>query len=191
MSGGGQDLPYPKSLEMYILRLAEANNIEPEKALLIFRLLAKGGSPKGLSDEDLEALSGYRQSEIRKILRLLYENKVINYRKGRHPRSEATRYYWSIDYESINMTLVRVKKNVLSKLRMRLEYEESNSFYVCPRCSSRYTFDEAFENDFACPRCEAILDVDSESEMIKEYLRGRIKTLEREIESDERQLYSD
>ena len=186
----GSGASYPRSLESYIARLAEANNIPPEKALLIFRLLARSGASRGLSDEDLEALTGYRQSEIRRILRLLYENRVISYRKGRHPKSDATRYYWSIDYESINITLVRVKKNVLSKLKMRLEFEEGNSFYVCPNDGNRYTFDEALENDFSCPRCGSILDVDYEAERIKEYLRMRITELEKEIESDENHLYS-
>jgi len=174
---------------MMIYRLSFKNDVDPEKAVRIFRLIAAESRSKGLSDEDLESLTGYRQGEIRKILRMFYDLRIAGYRRGRHPETGATRYYWSIDSDSINVILVSRKKAVLQKLMQRLNYEKENSFYICPNDKTRYTFDEAFEYEFTCPKCGVMLEEDNNSKYI-EVLESRIQEIRKEIEEDERKIYS-
>ncbi|MEB3774351.1 MAG: transcription factor [Desulfurococcales archaeon] len=186
MSGNGS---IDTGLEEMLYSLARNKGIDPDKTIHIFRLLLDSAGQKGLSDEDLEALTGYRQGEIRKVLRLFYEIHIASYRRGRHPETGATRYYWKIDLETMNINLIRRKKAVLDKLMHRLRHEESTTFYVCPNDGSRYTFDEAFENEFVCPKCGSLLEEEDNTPYI-EVLREVTRRLREEIERDEKSIYS-
>jgi len=171
-----------------VARLAQQRNIEPMKAVHIFRLIYEQTPKGGLSDEDLENLTGYRQSEIRRILRMLHETRLAAYRRGKHPKTEATRYYWRIDPDTINITLLNIKKRVLEKLRARLEYEEATTFYVCPNEGNKYTIEEAFENDFVCPICGSpLVELDKLPRIT--VLQEVIRRLEEEIRRDESKIF--
>lgn len=176
-----------EALFEFIRRLALKNRLDPDNAVKIFTTLLQATDGKGLSDEELSEITKLRQGEIRNVLRMLYSLRMVGYRRGRHPTTGATRYYWYPDYTGINMSLYWRKKKVLEKLRQRLEYEESNTFFRCPTDGLRYTFEEAFEFDFTCPKCNTML-VEEDNSRVKEYLRKRIAMLEEEIRRDEELL---
>jgi transcription initiation factor TFIIE subunit alpha len=176
-----------EALFKFIDLLARKHRLNPEIALTIFQMLLQHSDKKGLSDEDIALSKGYKQSDVRRTLRLFYLNRIAKYRRGRHPETGATRFYWYIDLNNLNVILVWRKKQVLEKLKHRLEHEESNYFYRCPRDGTRYTFEEAFEYEFVCPKCGSVLEEEDNSE-IKEILRSYIQRLQEEIEEDEKKL---
>ncbi len=169
-------------------RLAETHNIDPSKAVHIFHLILSETPKGGLSDDDIESVTGYRQSEIRKILRLLEDYGIAVHRRRRHPEKEVSRYFWRVDPDNINIVLLNRKKLVLQRLKERLKYEEENTFYVCPSDGTRYTLQQALENDYICPRCGSVLEEEDRSGGISK-LRSRIEALEEEIKRDERRVY--
>ncbi|MCE4611504.1 MAG: transcription factor [Desulfurococcales archaeon] len=177
-----------KSLEAFVRKAAEADNIDPSKAVHIFHLILSESSRGGLSDDDIESMTGYKQSEIRRVLRLLEDYGIAVHRRKRHPEKEVARYFWRVDADSINIVLLNRKKMVLQKLKERLVFEEANTFYVCPHDGSRYTLEEALKHDYLCPRCGSVLEEDSRSAGV-EKLREKIRRLEEEIARDERRLY--
>jgi len=189
MQGNSSEVGINSGLEELVYRLAYNKGLDPDKTIHILRLLSNNAGQKGLSDEDLEAITGYKQGEIRRILRLFYEIHIASYRRGRHPETGATRYYWRIDTETLNINLIRRKKAVLDKLRHRLKYEEGTTFYICPNDRTRYMFDEAFEYEFICPKCGALLEEDDNS-LYVEVLKNTTRRLEEEITRDERRIYS-
>jgi len=162
-------------------------NITPEEAALIFRILYEKAETKGLSDEELEQITGMRETQIRRILLLLLENKLVTYQRGRTKTGE-TRFFWRINKSTLNLVLLSRKKNVLEKLKTRYDFEEENEIYVCPKCGARYTFPEAFEYEFVCPRCGGELELDEDREINLRILKRIIEKLEREIKQDEAQL---
>ncbi len=170
-------------------KIALRRNLDPDNMILITKKLMSNSDSKGLSDENLEEITGIRQNEVRKILRTLYELKIATYRRGRHPETGSTRYYWTIDPQAINMFILSLKKKILSKMKKKLEFEESMSFYVCPADGTRYTFEEAFDYDFTCPKCGSML-VEYDNSKVKEFLKRKIRELEEEISEDERKLFS-
>ena len=178
-----------EALYEFIRRLALKRKQDPEKAVTIFKMLLSRQDGKGLSDEDIAERTGYKQAEIRNILRAFYQLRLASYRRGRHPQTGATRYYWFIDMSAVNMSLYWRKVLVLEKLRAKLEYEKNNTFYTCPVDGSRYTFEEAFEFDFQCPKCSSLLEEEDNSEII-EILEEEIRRLEEEIRRDEKLLRS-
>ncbi len=178
-----------KALYEFIRRLAYKKRLDPDNAVKIFTTLLSQSNNRGLSDEELSEITGIKQGEIRNTLRMLYELRMVGYRRGRHPVTGATRYYWYPDYTGINMALLWRRKKVLEKLKIRLEYEENNTFFRCPNDGTRFTFDEAYEYDFQCPKCNSIL-VEEDNTLIKEVLRRVIARLEEEIRRDEELLRS-
>jgi transcription initiation factor TFIIE subunit alpha len=170
-------------------KLAEANIIDPRKAIHIFKLIYDETPRGGLSDDDLESMTGYRQGEIRKILRMLESYGLATHKRRRHPEKDVSRYFWRVDPDTINVVLLTKKKQVLKRLKERLEYEESNRFYVCPEDGNRLTEEEALIHDYQCPRCGAPLMEEDRSEGI-EKLREKIRILEEEIARDEKRIYS-
>ena len=178
-----------KAIEVFIYKLAQRKGVDPDKAVHIYKLLLMSSGDKGLSDEDLEELAGYKQSDVRRVLRLLYDARIATYKKGKHPQTGATRYYWMIDADNINVSLLKRKKLVLEKLKTRLEYEKNNAFFLCPQDNTRFTFDEAFENEFTCPKCGSMLEENENSDYIK-VLEEMISRLEEEIRRDERNVFS-
>ncbi|MCS7106973.1 MAG: transcription initiation factor IIE subunit alpha [Acidilobaceae archaeon] len=178
-----------KGLEKLIERLSIANDIEPQKAKHIFRLVLEYSNGNGLSDVELEEMTGYKQQEVRKILRMFYDLNMMVHTKGKLSEQEVTRYFWRVDIDAINLALLKRKKMVLSKLKHRLEYETNAKQYVCPVEGIRYSFSEAFDNEFLCPSCGAPLEM-SQNEKAVEVLGGYIRKLEQEIEEDEKRVYS-
>ena len=124
-----------------LAKIAVRRNLDPNNMIEVTKRLMSNSDSKGLSDENLEEITGIRQNEIRKILRTLYELKIATYRRGRHPETGSTRYYWTIDPQSINMFIFTLKKKILAKMKKKLEFEESMTFYVCPVDGTKYTFE--------------------------------------------------
>ncbi|MCE4623909.1 MAG: transcription initiation factor IIE subunit alpha [Caldisphaeraceae archaeon] len=179
---------YIEQLREYVRLLAMKAEADEKMASEILEILLKTDPERGISDEEIEGITGYRQSDVRKVLRVLYNAKLSTYKRGKHPESEATRYYWYIDMKSVSLAIVKRKKSVLEKLKSRLEYEKSHEFYKCPKDNTRYTFDDAFEYDFTCPKCGSLLEPDDNSSYIK-VLEERIARLEEEIKSDEKKVF--
>jgi transcription initiation factor TFIIE subunit alpha len=185
--GRSEGSPIEALIEL-LKRISKSSNIDPQVMDDVIRALLSDSEGKGLSDEDLEKLTGHRQGVIRRALRLLHDLRLATYRRGRHPETKATRYYWTLDSDRINIVLYQLKRNVLEKLRARLQYEESNEFFICPQCNVRYEFNEAFEYDFTCPRCGSLL-VEHDNKVAVATLKAVIKRLEEEIREDEEKIF--
>jgi transcription initiation factor TFIIE subunit alpha len=183
-----EDQKRVNELRQLIRLLAVKSGIDETMADDLLDLLLTVDPEKGISDEEVESMKGYKQADVRKVFRIFYDLHIASYRRGKHPETGATRYYWYLDSKDLDLALLRRKKLVLEKLKARLDYELSNEFYVCPKDHTRYTFDYAFEYEFTCPKCGSLLVPDNNSEYVKA-LEARIKRLEEEIKKDETTLF--
>ena len=60
------------------------------------------------------------------------------------------------------------KKKVLEKLRVRLDYERTHSFFLCKNClTGRVTFEEAMESAFRCIGCNGSLISDDNAKTVQ------------------------
>ncbi len=185
---GGEDQKKVEELRQLIRLLAVKSGVDEAMTDDLLDLLMTVNPDKGISDEEVEAMKGYKQADVRKVFRIFYDLHIASYRRGKHPETGATRYYWYLDPKDLNLALLRRKRLVLEKLKARLEYERSNQFYVCPKDNTRYTFDYAFEYEFTCPKCGSLLVPDNNESYVKA-LEGRIRRLEEEIRQDEARLF--
>ncbi len=151
----------------------------------VFEVLVK--NKKEMLDMDIVSLVGLSEQDIRRALYELHNLGLVMYKKVRSPSDNKYIYYWFIDITRLNHVLLQRKKAVLKRLKERLTFEESNTFYVCPVDNVRLTFEEAMENDFRCPRCGEMLAYEDNSEVRNE-LKELIRRLEEEITNEEKIL---
>jgi transcription initiation factor TFIIE subunit alpha len=137
-----------------------------------------------ITDEDLAAICDINKNIVRKILYILYENKLSDFRKEKEKKKNWWIYYWRDNFDNLQ-TFIRLKQEqVLQKLALRMEYEESNVFHRCENEECRYLapFEEAMEIDFRCPKCESNLN-HFENMNVKEFLREQIGFLRENIKN--------
>jgi len=154
-----------------------ASKIHGELAGKVMERLLKVGEA---TDEQLSQALGVDVNSIRRLLNELYESRLVRYRRVRDVEQGWYLYYWRITDEEPSRILEERRKRALEVLRRRLEYEESSSFFQCPECGRKYTFDEIADYMFRCPECGAILDAVDNSmtvEKLKEAIR-KLRDLE-------------
>lgn len=153
----------------------------------VFEILAKRN--KELTDSEIVLKTGINEQEVRRALYELHSLGIVAYKKRQSPEDGKFIYMWFIDGGRLNQVLLQRKKEVLSKLKTRLDFESNNTFFACDTDGVRLTFDEAFENDFKCPRCGADLKPEDNT-TTKELLKKMIVKLEEEISNEEKEITS-
>ncbi len=150
------------------------------EARLVLETLMKEG--KELTEGDISQKTGLKISTIRRVLNVLAEDSLVVYRKiQRFDRMKRPVFLWRANESGIRAIIIQRKRATLEKLRTILEHEESTHYYVCPFDNTRYTFEEAFEYNFTCPRCGSILEPDTMREERIRFLREIIGRLEEEL----------
>ncbi|MEM3863755.1 MAG: transcription factor, partial [Metallosphaera sp.] len=79
-----------------------------------------------LTDEDMANKLNVKVNEIRKKLYALSEHGLVSYRRTRDKETGWYVYYWKANIDQINELLLSRKREILNKLRARLEYETNN-----------------------------------------------------------------
>ena len=150
----------------------------------IFEVLYEEGDE--LSEYDIMERTELKGSVVRRALNILAEKGFVAYRKLRHPEKGRIVFYWRINYEGLPGVIESRKRAALEKLRTLLEREEETQYYVCPLDGTRYTFEEALEYEFTCPRCGSMLVPDEDRELRIQLLKQYISLLEAEMRAARR-----
>ncbi|MFX1315179.1 MAG: hypothetical protein ACFE9T_04900 [Promethearchaeota archaeon] len=113
---------------------------------------------------------------VRKTLYKLYSEKLAQFRRIRDKSTGWFIYYWWHEFDLIEEILIEKRKLLERKLRDRLQFEESNYFFVCKNCDEqtiKYNFDEAFELNFRCPDCGGSLEAQDNQKIIN-FLKEKV-----------------
>lgn len=92
---------------------------------------------------------------------------------------------WKLNHDSLRYFVISRLRKSIEKLEARLRFEEENLIYECPVCNRRYTFDEAYANEFACRYDSALLKEANKDEFVQAIrdaitvLRAFLKKIER------------
>ncbi|MCS7111015.1 MAG: hypothetical protein N3D82_06045 [Ignisphaera sp.] len=158
--------------ESIILKVVEALAGENGRRIVEALLNSQGGK----SDEELSQELNLRANDVRKLLYELSKQGFVAYTRMTKSDSRWYNYYWYTDMDMLRQSISRRMDEVIRVLNERLTYEASQTFYMCPNDLSRYTFDEAFENNFRCIQCGSeLIEVDN-SRTVR-YLRSLIEAL--------------
>ncbi|NON62133.1 transcription factor [Acidianus sp. RZ1] len=158
-----------------------AKNLLGDEVVEVLQFLLDKGTE--MTDDEMANEMGVKVNEVRKKLYLLADQGLVSYRRTRDKDTGWYVYYWKVNTDQINEVLLTRKREVLGKLKLRLEYEENNEFYICPKDKSKYTFEESFENEFKCTKCGSSL-VYYDSKKIREVLEKKINEMQQEIKEE-------
>ncbi len=142
------------------------------------------------TDEEIASATGLKINKIRKVLYDLFERGLIVGIKDKDPKKGWFMYRWKIQQDQVEVFLNKQRSVILKKLRERLDYEKSHTFYWCgtPTCK-KYIFEEAIELFFVCPECGNPLKEDSNKDLI-DALEWKINQIEQEnIKNNERKNF--
>ena len=151
-----------------------ARKIHGDVAGRIIERLIKVGEA---TDEQLSQALGIEIGTIRRVLNELYESRLVKYRRVRDEEQGWYLYYWRLTDEYPTRVLEERRRKAVEVLKRRLEFEKSNSFFFCPSCGTRFSFDEVADNMFRCPYCGTDLEA-LDGSLVTEKLERAIKLLE-------------
>jgi len=129
-----------------------------------------------ITDETIATLSDTKLTAVRKVLYVLYEGRIAEYRTERDDNTGWITYWWKFNHNNIKKMMGAEADAALGGLREKLEYEINGEFYRC-HCQ-RILFEEAAEKDFWCEECESNFEYFENGILIKE-LEKQIKELEK------------
>ncbi|MBW6518807.1 MAG: transcription factor [ANME-2 cluster archaeon] len=134
--------------------------------------------PEGeVTDEDVSIVTEVPLNIVRRTLYILFENRLATYRRERNKDSGWLTYLWKIDMSGINELLENETNKLLNNLKVKLEFEDENMFYICVNNCGRFVFNIVAETEYLCPSCgEEVIFEDNEK--VKQILRKRIQELQ-------------
>ncbi|NIN51787.1 MAG: transcription factor [Nitrososphaeria archaeon] len=152
-----------------------------EVAIEVIGALLKLGEA---TDDVIAAESGVKLNDVRKVLYKLYDHALVSSSRTRDPQSGWYIFYWRLETDQLDAFITSSKMRVIEKLKQRLEYERSHTFFECKSCpSQRFTFEDAMETAFMCSSCGGPLEsVDNTS--IVSFLEKRVESLEKELRGE-------
>lgn len=123
-----------------------------QEAIKIAKVLLDSGDET--TDEKIADLSKVKLNVVRKILYILNENGLTEFKRVRDKRSGWFVYYWAESFDNLPVLLEERRENVIEKLEIRMKFEDQNYFFKCSNgCKERYIFIDAMELNFQCPNC--------------------------------------
>ncbi len=143
---------------------------------LIDQLIGK----QNVSEFDLAKKTRFDIKVVRKMLYLLYNDNLVSFNRKKDKQKGWYIYYWTLVPDSIKFSYFKNRRDLLFRLKKRLEEEERELFFVSPDRRTRMNFDEAMEYDFRCPDTGDLLDQDDNQNIIKQ-LKKKIIQVEDEV----------
>jgi transcription initiation factor TFIIE subunit alpha len=87
-------------------------------------------------------------------------------------------YYWTLKPKNAEHVLKKLNEKKVWALSERLKRELIGNFFICPERCIRLDFEAAFEFEFKCPECGAIMNKEDNREKIRE-LEEELKKIKR------------
>jgi transcription initiation factor TFIIE subunit alpha len=155
-----------------------ANLFGGQEAVTVVKSLKKLGEG---TDEIIANDSAIRLNTVRKVLYKLYDHGLVSCTRVRDEKTGWFIFYWRLQPDQLDAFIRSRKKRALDKLKLRLNFERSHSFFTCQTDPDvRVTFEEAMETSFKCGKCGSQLDSSENAELISG-LESRIQKLEAEL----------
>ncbi len=149
-----------------------------EEAVEVIKALEK---KKEATDEELAEMTEIRVNTVRKVLYMLYDQGLAEFKRIRDKETGWYYYYWHLETKRLPEIIRARKMTELKKLREMLEEETSEIYYWCgSEGHPKLTFDEAMEYEFQCPICGQML-MQYDNTAVVEDLKRRIEELEIEL----------
>ncbi len=133
-----------------------------------------------VTDEELHSKTGVKINQVRKILYILNDVNLTQFKRVKDKKTGWYVYYWLHNFDQFQQKIQGREKEVLKLLKTRYNYEKEHLFFICSgeqKCPGRYLYEQAIELHFRCPKCKEGRLVDYDNTPIKQVLKKHIKNL--------------
>ncbi len=133
------------------------------------------------TDEEIASATGLKVNIVRKSLYDLFGRSLITGIRVRDLKRGWFVYRWKAQRDEVDSFIETQKRKSLERLKMRLGFEESHTFYSCgsPTCQ-KMTFEQAMEAFFKCPTCLQTMNL-VENEELVESIKWKIQEIENQL----------
>jgi len=146
------------------------------------RILQKVPSTKFVSEFELADMVNIHINKVRSILYKFYEHKMVEFNKRKDLQKGLYIYSWRLLLGNVKTTLIKDKEARIRVLKSKLSREGLQNHFTCPDCITTFTYEQALNNNFACPYDDSALKmVDRQREVNK--VKRFISNLEKEIQT--------
>lgn len=121
--------------------------------------------------------------KTRTILYKLFESNVTSFIRRKDKIKGWYICYWDFAPQNISHAYLKLKKDRLEKLEVRLENEVGQHFFMCKNACARMNFEKAIDFEFKCPECGELMQQQDNSRTI-EFLTNSISTIKDEVNKD-------
>jgi len=128
-------------------------------------------------------LADQLKEDIKRVRNKLYrlaEVNLVSFTRKKDKKKGWYIYYWTFKKDQIRYLHRKIKEERLSKLKEKLEKEEKEQFFICPKKCVRLNFDQAVNFEFRCPECNELVTQEDVSERVKE-IKKEIRELKKEL----------
>jgi len=141
--------------------------------------------PLILAIKDKKNISEFKIAEIlkeqinitRNMLYRLLDQDLVHFIRKKDRVKGWYIYYWTFNPNQIKYLTIKLQKERLTKLKERLERENSAIFFACPEGCIRLDFEQAMNFEFKCPECGSLIQQqDNSQDIIK--IQHKIKEAE-------------
>lgn len=143
-------------------------------------LVKELGAKDNISEFDLADKVKKDIKIVRKMLYLLYNHNLVSFTRKKDKQKGWYIYYWTLLPDSIRFSYIKKKKELLERLKKRLDEETQEIFFVCTNNCVRLNFDQGMDFEFRCPECGELISQD-ENKKTTEHLKKKTEEIEKEI----------
>jgi transcription initiation factor TFIIE subunit alpha len=138
---------------------------------------------ENVSEFDLSKRAKKDIKIIRKQLYILHNNNLVGFTRKKDKIKGWYIYYWTLLPDNIKYVYLKKKREQLDKLKLRIEEENKELFFSCPKNCVRLNFDQATDFEFHCPECGELAVPDNREEKLALWNK-MIREIEDELGED-------
>src|SRR3989344_1176107 len=119
---------------------------------------------------------GISVNHVRNMLYRLNNYNLVYFTRKKDKKKGWYVYYWTLNMKELRDLAVKMKTEILNKIKNRLANEEGGVYFVCPDKHVRANHETAMEYEFRCPECDQHLINENNAKTIQnmEKLIGRL-----------------
>jgi transcription initiation factor TFIIE subunit alpha len=135
---------------------------------------------KNISEFKIAETINMEVNATRNMLYRLHNLNLVTYTRKKDRVKGWYISYWTFNKRRVKDLMKDTKKEEISKLKERLEKEETNmnSYFMCPNLCTRLDFEQATDFEYKCPECGQLLKQQDNTKTIA-HIKDKIKQLEK------------
>jgi transcription factor E len=120
-------------------------------------------------------------NQARNILYKLSDYGLVSFIRKKDKRKGWYIYFWTLNvYQSLSLFEEKLRKE-LEQFESQLKSRKEKRYYNCNTCSIEVTEEAALLNDFTCPECEEVYELNANPAIIQQLEKDIIR-VKKEIE---------